>query len=199
MNKKTKQEAGKLGAAKTAIILAVQKQERILKYLESPNICNQCSHIIPYNKRTQRFCNRTCSATHTNLNRPAPTYIKLLNCKMCNNTINRNSFLYCSISCHTTDRNIKNRILLELGQLSCRKTLKKYIIESQNFIGCSMCKNYEWMGVVLPLELDHIDGNAANNLPSNLRVICANCHSITPTWKGSNKGSGRKSRGLPLH
>ena len=30
-------------------------------------------------------------------------------------------------------------------------------------------------------------------------VICPNCHGITPTWKGRNKGNGRATRGLPLN
>ena len=28
----------------------------------------------------------------------------------------------------------------------------------------------------VPLEVDHIDGNAENNSENNLRLICPNCH-----------------------
>ena len=44
------------------------------------------------------------------------------------------------------------------------------------------------------LEIDHTDGNAYNNVPSNLRLICPNCHSQTSTYKNRNKGNGRKLR-----
>lgn len=57
---------------------------------------------------------------------------------------------------------------------------------------CSCCGITEWNGVTIPLELDHIDGNTANNKPDNLRLLCPNCHSITPTWRGRNINSGKK-------
>jgi 5-methylcytosine-specific restriction endonuclease McrA len=39
----------------------------------------------------------------------------------------------------------------------------------------------------LVLECDHIDGVPTNHNPSNLRLICPNCHSQTNTFKGRNK------------
>ena len=37
------------------------------------------------------------------------------------------------------------------------------------------------------LQVDHIDGNPDNNKGNNLRLLCPNCHSLTPTYKGGNK------------
>jgi hypothetical protein len=54
------------------------------------------------------------------------------------------------------------------------------------------------MSQPIPLELDHIDGDAGNNNYDNLRVLCPNCHALTPTFKAKNKGKGRAARGLPL-
>ena len=46
----------------------------------------------------------------------------------------------------------------------------------------------------MPLEVEHIDGNYLNNSEENLDLICPNCHSLTATYKGANKGKGRKER-----
>ena len=39
--------------------------------------------------------------------------------------------------------------------------------------------------------LDHIDGNAANNIRENYRCICPNCDSQLDTYKSKNKHSDR--------
>ncbi len=47
-----------------------------------------------------------------------------------------------------------------------------------------------------PLVADHIDGNWRNNIENNLRLLCPNCDSLTPTYAGLNRGNGRKGRVL---
>lgn len=70
--------------------------------------------------------------------------------------------------------------------------LRRYIFEKFDN-KCCLCG---WSKVnpytnTLPLEIDHIDGNAENNAESNLRLICPNCHSLTATYRGANRGNGR--------
>jgi len=52
---------------------------------------------------------------------------------------------------------------------------------------CSGCKLDSWMDQPIPLELDHIDGNHQNNALQNLRLLCPNCHALTPNFRGKNK------------
>ena len=54
---------------------------------------------------------------------------------------------------------------------------------------CCGCKLDTWLDQPIPLELDHIDGNHQNNALDNLRLLCPNCHSLTPTFRGKNKRS----------
>ena len=53
---------------------------------------------------------------------------------------------------------------------------------------CSNCKNETWLGKPIPLELDHINGvNKDNRLIKNLRLLCPNCHALTPTYRSKNR------------
>lgn len=57
---------------------------------------------------------------------------------------------------------------------------------------CDMCGISEWHGNKLSLDLDHIDGDTFNNDLNNLRFLCPNCHSTTPTYRGKNINTGKK-------
>lgn len=62
----------------------------------------------------------------------------------------------------------------------CKKWLKRTRVEE-----CEICKlKPEWQGKFLSLHIDHKDGDRNNNNPSNLRLLCPNCHSQTETYSG---------------
>jgi len=78
---------------------------------------------------------------------------------------------------------VEDKPFEELGHI----LRKKIVMEEQEY-KCSHCGLDEWMGLRITLELDHIDGNNKNNVRSNLRCLCPNCHSITDTWKQGQNG-----------
>ena len=53
---------------------------------------------------------------------------------------------------------------------------------------CSICHiGPEWNNKPMTLQLDHINGERTDNRLKNLRILCPNCHSQTPTHSGKNK------------
>lgn len=72
------------------------------------------------------------------------------------------------------------------------KVLRRYIFQKFD----NKCCQCGWGQMnpytkTIPLEVDHIDGNSENNSESNLRLLCPNCHSLTSTYRGANRGHGR--------
>jgi 5-methylcytosine-specific restriction endonuclease McrA len=51
---------------------------------------------------------------------------------------------------------------------------------------CSQCGIFEWLGRPLALQIDHINGIHNDWRVENLRMLCPNCHSQTPTFAGRN-------------
>ena len=58
----------------------------------------------------------------------------------------------------------------------------KRVLEEQNGI-CLHCGLNKWNDKLLTLEIDHVDGDGQNEVRENLRYLCPNCHSQTPTWR----------------
>jgi len=53
------------------------------------------------------------------------------------------------------------------------------------------CEDCGWAkhtsGGYLPLELDHVNGDRSDNRLKNLKILCPNCHSLTPTHRGRRR------------
>ncbi len=95
------------------------------------------------------------------------------------------------------DTRIKNKysddqIFKENSTIS-NKVVKHRLMSNPSFEHkCELCSVKDWIDPFenkikpINLELDHINGNERDNRKENLRLICSNCHSFTPTYKGRN-------------
>ncbi len=80
------------------------------------------------------------------------------------------------------------KILVRESTYSSTVSLKKRLLRAGLLENkCYICGGLpEWQGKPLVLQLDHVDGDRTNNLLVNLRLVCPNCHSQTPTFCGRN-------------
>lgn len=71
-----------------------------------------------------------------------------------------------------------------------QKVLRGYVERHKllEYKCCTCGCTGEWQGGLISLELDHINGNNTDNRISNLRYLCPNCHALTETYRGRNKG-----------
>ena len=52
---------------------------------------------------------------------------------------------------------------------------------------CECCGRARWMGLSIPLELHHRDGERTNNALANIELLCPNCHALTGSYRGRKK------------
>ena len=70
-----------------------------------------------------------------------------------------------------------------VGSSCGRSYVKKLIIEKTlKEYKCSLCGLVKWKDKEINLHLDHINGKNNDNRLENLRFLCPNCHSQTPTY-----------------
>jgi hypothetical protein len=72
-----------------------------------------------------------------------------------------------------------------------RRILMDYY--GERCLKCGWARRHPITGNV-PIEVEHIDGNWENSRLTNLTLLCPNCHALTPTFRGLNRGRGRAYR-----
>lgn len=145
----------------------------------------------------QIYCSISCAVKVNNSKRT-----KIVRyCVICNRILSNRARVVCSKICEY-DKKYKNYISKWLsGEISggnwfgvsgyVKEWLKRTYGES--CVLCKWNKTHKITGLI-PLHVDHINGNPDDHKPKNLRLLCPNCHSLTPTYGGLNFGNGRKER-----
>jgi 5-methylcytosine-specific restriction endonuclease McrA len=196
----THAEAGRLGAIK-------RRENLIKRFNENPNACRYCNKPLLLREREQpswvlkrRFCNNRCSASFNNrLREPRQSFCK----NDCGNRVKVSGRIFCSLKCQHRYEYLDTIRKWKAGEISggtedgykTHKAIRRYILERSNYC----CEQCGWIGInpvsgKSTVVVDHADGNAGNNREENLRALCPNCHSLTPTFGAVNRGNGRPNR-----
>ena len=154
--------------------------------------CKNCKVAFVATNKTRKFCSLTCSAVHNNTGRIKR---KLKYCLACNQVLEHNKKVYCNNKCQQNHaRNARTEDdLLKLSNAALRRHLINLYGAKCMRKDCGWCEVHPITGTV-PVELNHIDGNAENKEASNLELLCPNHHSLTPNYRALNKGNGRSKR-----
>ena len=176
------------GCKKAGDIIAKRKLEREKKYNESAKKClrAECENLILYDKRNNKFCTKSCSATHNNKKRDSRKP-----CLNCENLTN--NYKFCTKKCETKHKREQRHRQIEKTGIATGVSAKPYLIETRGH-RCEICGIEKWRGLSVPLVRDHINGNADDNSVKNQRLICHNCDAQLPTFAGRNYGNGRAER-----
>lgn len=123
-------------------------------------------------------------------------------CPVCGKEPARSFYKYCSNACQLEYQYLARIELWKKGEksgLSSIGLVSSYVktyLRKKYGNKCCLCgwsQTNSTTGIV-PLVADHIDGNWRNNVEENLRLVCPNCDSLSPTFAALNKGKGRPMR-----
>lgn len=177
--------------------------------MANPNICRGCQiPIIPRkgqwtgHVKIKEFCTARCASQFLGSRRKQrPINMRLCEAG-CGKTVNSYKSRYCSQSCQheKEDREYieKWKAGIETGNTGTgllNVKVRRFMLKKANY-RCELCGWGEINPTTgkIPLNVDHKDGNYTNSAENNLRVLCPNCHSLTPTYGSLNRGHGRAMR-----
>ena len=170
--------------------------------------CLECGEQI-FNS-DNKFCNQSCSASYNNRKYPRWENLKqTTNCLGCDKiitytlghplSINPKPRKYCSVQCQKDYEWQERVIIIESGGIESiskyeptqRSILKKYMVWKYGCkcMKCGWNKKNKWTGII-PIQIEHKDGNPHNQSLDNLELLCASCHSLTEFFGA--RGGGRK-------
>jgi Zn finger protein HypA/HybF involved in hydrogenase expression len=165
------------------------------EYYKNPKPCKRCGCEISYEKRKNKFCSRSCGASYNNIGINRHVSVngkdKKRFCLFCGSELKRNK-KYCSFKCLRALKHKEYVEDLENNIITSKVILRRYLMVKYDF----KCQKCGW-GIPNPvsgtvcLDMHHIDGDADNNVLSNVELLCPNCHSLTDTYK--NVDNNRKS------
>lgn len=140
-----------------------------------------------------------------------------VNCQFCNRAVSKSNIRIHELSCAPNACEELKERRREIAKLANAASIEKKQLRRENNIQllpfdqlnnaekrivvmreqnhkCAECGIDEiWNNKPLKFDLDHVSGDRLDETRGNLRFLCPNCHSQTPTYKtGNNPKPGKK-------
>jgi len=168
------------------------------EYSNNPKLCPYCDQPIPYEKRRNKYCNHSCAASFNNVgvtrNINSGKFKKKL-CAECG--IITYNIKFCSRKCFNKNQRKALEEIMEAGLYKTSSSgdtpFRRYILRKRGH-KCEECGRAKWLGKKIPLDLHHENGDSMDNRLENVKLLCLNCHGLTPTFGRLNKKSTRVDR-----
>lgn len=171
MSKMSKAEAGRLGFIASEARQKEKQAQALAAYEAFPVLCKGCQKALPYKSRMFTYCTRSCAATtiQAPLKRIRPTKQELAQARLA-----------------------KTVAAVAVGERGHAVTKVHMVANLGNKCMDPECA-WDFERYPIDVELDHIDGDSQNNMPSNLRLLCPNCHGLTDTFMAKNRGKSTRA------
>lgn len=153
--------------------------------------CLKCSKIHDGSFGSGKYCSRSCANSRTHSAETKNKISNTLTEKYESGEIKSQGNLEAAREAHKKWVIKKQQELMncEFSSLTYERLRKRVILEQKS--SCIKCGLDEWLKEPIALEIDHKDGNNKNNSRDNVEALCPNCHAMTSTWRGRNKGNQR--------
>lgn len=192
MNHEERQNLIKDAAARGRSTQAQRAIERAKAHVQDCPICGQ---LIPYEKRRNKFCSRSCARVETNSTRSQERW-----CLMCNDRLRKSQKRYCSRKCQLDKQHhdyiTQWKLGLEPGgnDYGISPYVRRYLYETRGE-NCERCgwKEIREKDGRVPLTIHH-KGRYNDHREEMLEILCPNHHALTETYGALNKGYGRTYR-----
>lgn len=149
-------------------------------------LCEKCKSEHDGSFGSGRFCSRKCANSHI----PSDDHRKKTSASLVGKSSNRrdpDGWREKLSEAHTRRKLLRAEEAKLLPYESLSLAEQRDRIKQDQGGKCMWCGIPDiWNGKPLKFDLDHIDGDHTNNDRGNLRLLCPNCHSQTPTYKKNN-------------